>query len=201
MGGRRRTTNSVRFDDIDQSFDDIRQMRDEFEAQNEAENSLEDNIPNDSANRLTEPPKNKPVDELMIKDELRSPSQMTKESGYFSNPRSTNPSGKLSLLNVSFIRIELRLSQTFFKNNTPQTLNEPTNNSEHSKTYQNITAKDSPRLSASALSKTSQRTGQPADKSCFLNNGRAMFGGHQRTSTRRSNSNFLAEVVTTRLCG
>ena len=106
MGGRRRTTNSVRFDDIDQSFDDIRQMRDEFEAQNEAENSLEDNIPNNSANRLTEPPKNKPVDELMIKDELRSPSQMTKESGYFSNPRSTNPSGKLSLLNVSFIRTQ-----------------------------------------------------------------------------------------------
>ena len=105
MGGRRRTTNSVRFDDIDQSFDDIRLMRDEFEAQNEAENSLEDNIPNNSANHLTEPPKNKPVDELMIKDELRSPSQMTKESGYFSNPRSTNPSGKLSLLNVSFIRI------------------------------------------------------------------------------------------------
>ena len=80
-------------------------MRDEFEAQNEAENSLEDNIPNNSANRLTEPPKNKPVGELMIQDELRSPSQMTKESGYFSNPRSTNPSGKLSLLNVSFIRI------------------------------------------------------------------------------------------------
>ena len=200
MGGRRRTTNSVRFDDIDQSFDDIRQMRDEFEAQNEAGNSLEDNIPNNSANRLTEPPKNKPVDELMIKDELRSPSQMTKESGYFSNPRSTNPSGKLSLLNVSFIRTQTE-PNFFFKNNTPQTLNEPTNNSEHSKTYQNITAKDSPRLSASALSKTSQRTGQPADKSSFLNNGRAMFGGHQRTSTRRSNSNFLAEVVRTRLCG
>lgn len=104
MGGRRRTTNSVRFDDIDQSFDDIRQMRDEFEAQNEAENSLEDHVPNNIANRLTEPPKNKPVDELMIKDELRSPSQMTKESGYFSNPRSTNPSGKLSLLNVSFFQ-------------------------------------------------------------------------------------------------
>ena len=105
MGGRRRTTNSVRFDDIDQTFDDIRLMRDEFEAQNEAENSLEDHVPNNSANRLTEPPKNKPVDELVIKDELRSPSQMTKESGYFSNPRSTNPSGKLSLLNVSFFSI------------------------------------------------------------------------------------------------
>jgi len=90
----------------------------------------------------------------------------------------------------------LNSGQNFiFKNNTPQTLNEPTNNSEHSKTYQNITAKDSPRLSASALSKTSQRTGQPADKSSFLNNGRAMFGGQQRTSTRRSNSNFLAEHI------
>jgi hypothetical protein len=177
MGSRRRTTNSVRFDDIDQSFDDIRQLRDEFEAQNEIENSHEDNIPNNSSNHFTEPPKNKPVDETRIKDELRSPSQMTTESGYFSNPRSTNPSGKLSLLN----------------NNTPQTLNEPRNNSEHSKTYQIITAKDSPRLSTSVLSKPSQRTGQPADKSSVLNNGRAMFGGHQRTSTRRSNSNFLAE--------
>ena len=113
MGGRRRTTNSVRFDDIDQSFDDIRQMREEFEAQNEAENSLEDHVPNNNANRLTEPPKNKPVDELMIKDELRSPSQMTKESGYFSNPRSTNPSGKLSLLNVSFFKEFIELQQIF----------------------------------------------------------------------------------------
>ena len=113
MGGRRRTTNSVRFDDIDQSFDDIRQMREEFEAQNEAENSLEDHVPNNNANRLTEPPKNKPVDELMIKDELRSPSQMTKESGYFSNPRSTNPSGKLSLLNVSFFQ-RIHLTSTDF---------------------------------------------------------------------------------------
>ena len=93
---------------------------------------------------------------------------------------------------------QLRLTRCKFslQNNTPQTLNEPTNNS---KTYQNITANDSPRLSVSALSKTSQRTGQPADKSTFLNNGRAMFGGHQRASTRRSNSNFLAEVIMLKL--
>ena len=85
-----------------------------------------------------------------------------------------------------------------FKNNTPQTLSEPTKNSEHSKTYQNITAKDSTRLSASALSKTSQRTGQPADKSSFLNNGRAMFGINEHQQEDRI---LLAEVVRTRLCG
>ena len=189
-------------------------MRDEFEAQTQAENSL-DHLPESGPTHTAEPPKNKPVDELILKDELRSPSQMTKESGYFSNPRSTNPSGKLSLLNVSCIEqfssqnylrpkistlTQLRLARCKFylQNNTPQTLNEPTNNS---KTYQNITANDSPRLSASALSKTSQRTGQQVskDKSSFLNNGRAMFGGHQRASTRRSNSNFLAEVIRPKL--
>ena len=80
-------------------------MRDEFEAQTQAENSLEDHFPESGPTHMTEPPKNKPVDELILKDELRSPSQMTKESGYFSNPRSTNPSGKLSLLNVSCIEL------------------------------------------------------------------------------------------------
>ena len=74
-GNRRRTTNSVRFDDIDQSFDEIRR---EFEA----ENGPEDSITNHTTDSNI--PKNKPVDELIIKDELRSPSQMTKESGYFS---------------------------------------------------------------------------------------------------------------------
>ena len=93
-------------------------MRDEFEAQTQAENSLEDNFPESGPSHITETPKNKPVDELILKDELRSPSQMTKESGYFSNPRSTNPSGKLSLLNVSYIyqrysRVSTRYDRRF----------------------------------------------------------------------------------------